>query len=318
MPITVLEQAILKTVCYFDLFDYPLTSWEIYKWLIIEEQPEAVALELGTTVSCLAQSDFLRSRLGFKNGFYFLLGRESLPAARLERYQLTKQKYQLAERGLRALAACPFVQTVALCNNFGFNNLRQDSDIDLFLVVSPGRLYLVRLLATAIITLLGLRPSADQQADRFCLSFYTAENNLDLSSVKITGHDLYLGYWLTNLVPVFGQSAADDLFVANSWLKEFLPHTFGFAPSGVRQISGGSFSRGWKIFWQWPLAGRLGNWAESLAKKLQLKKLSPAKLSLARLGDGRVVISDAMLKFHENDRRFQYLQAVQKKYVSLL
>jgi len=37
---TALETAILKTLAYFDIFDYPLTLVEIHKWLLAFNQNE--------------------------------------------------------------------------------------------------------------------------------------------------------------------------------------------------------------------------------------------------------------------------------------
>jgi hypothetical protein len=45
---------------------------------------------------------------------------------------------------------------------------------------------------------------------------------------------------------------------------------------------------------------------EKIAKKIQWWKISPHVKEMAALGDNRVVINDAMLKFHENDRREEF------------
>ena len=45
--------------------------------------------------------------------------------------------------------------------------------------------------------------------------------------------------------------------------------------------------------------GRVGDWLEKIAKKMQLKKMAKNTESLAKENDSRVIISDTMLKFHE-------------------
>ncbi|MBI3115586.1 MAG: hypothetical protein HYZ09_03820 [Candidatus Kerfeldbacteria bacterium] len=50
-------------------------------------------------------------------------------------------------------------------------------------------------------------------------------------------------------------------------------------------------------------SGRFGNWCEALARNAQKRKMeSVARTSPLR----RVVITDDVLKFHEEDRRQQY------------
>src|SRR5262245_34090416 len=40
-----MESAILKTLIYADIFDYPLKAWEIHKWLISKKKCELSEVE---------------------------------------------------------------------------------------------------------------------------------------------------------------------------------------------------------------------------------------------------------------------------------
>ena len=57
-----LEKNLLKTLAFFDIFDYPLTLMEIYKYL-----PYEPIIEIK---QALGESDKIQSKLGF----YFLAG----------------------------------------------------------------------------------------------------------------------------------------------------------------------------------------------------------------------------------------------------
>jgi hypothetical protein len=260
----------------------------------------------------------LKEKLISTNGFYSLAGREKICATRLERYLITHQKYRLAKKGLRFLARLPFIQGIYLCNNFGYNNLHSGSDIDLFIIAAPRRLFLTRLLATMSVACLGLRPSKQSQADRLCLSFYASEEHLDFSGLKISDPDLYFDYWLSNLLPVFDAGVGAKLFSANLRLKDVLPNFSPLMPAPRRAVKLDRFSRLIKLAAAKLLSGRLGDRLESWAKKIQLDKISSAKKDLAKLGDGRVIINDQIIKLHENDRRLEYLSRWQEKINSLL
>lgn len=318
MAVSDLEKSILKTCCFFDLFDYPLTAIELHKWLFNDEQKINQKISLLEIYNCLDESTFLKEKLASANGFYSLAGRQQIGATRLRRYLITHQKYRLAKKGLHLLAQLPFIRTIFLCNNFGYNNLHSGSDIDLFIIAAPRRLFLTRLLATLVIAYLGLRPNKQSQTDRLCLSFYASEEHLDFSGLKIADPDLYFDYWLSNLLPIFDDGIGAKLFSDNPWLKDVLPNFSPLMPTPRRTIKLGRFSRFAKLAAARLLGGRLGDLWESWAKKIQLNKISPAKKELAKTGDGRVIINDQIIKLHENDRRLKYLNLWREKINSLL
>lgn len=318
MIITDLEKSILKTVSFFDLLQYPLTLLEIHKWLFNDEGKLDRAVSLSQLSDCLDGSDVLKTKLAASASFYCLAGRQSICGTRQQRYIITRQKYRLARKGLLALALLPFVESVFLCNNFGYNNLHRESDIDIFIIASPRRLFLTRLFATLAISLLGLRPGKHSQADRLCLSFYVSSENLDFHRLRITEPDIYFDYWLSNLLPAYDTGAHNRLLAANSWLAKTLPNLLPIVPAPQRTIILGAWGRIAKQAAAGLLSGRLGDRLEAWAKKIQLKKISNVKRQLVQAGDSRVIIDDRIIKLHENDRRLDYLRRWQEKLNFLL
>src|SRR3989337_325014 len=74
-----LEQTILRTIVYFDLFSYPLTELEIWKWQFHDRNYESGIMNQGyrleEIVETIEKSEALKNVLDFNNGFYFLKGR---------------------------------------------------------------------------------------------------------------------------------------------------------------------------------------------------------------------------------------------------
>ncbi|MDP2812520.1 MAG: hypothetical protein Q8O32_02405, partial [bacterium] len=69
-----LEESIIKTLVFFDIFDYPLTNLELYKWLYRpDKQYSLLQIKLA-----LEQSEFLKNELVSCEGFYSLKNREHL------------------------------------------------------------------------------------------------------------------------------------------------------------------------------------------------------------------------------------------------
>jgi hypothetical protein len=289
---------VLKTVIYHDLFDFPMTPQEI----ALDSK-----LPLEEVLAALA-ADESAAHLETERGFWFLRGRRAAVAARLERYDLAERKFARARRFFRFARFAPFLRAAFVCNTLSRSNAREDSDIDLFLVAAPGRLWLARLFATGLAALLGLRPTARVTRDRLCLSFYASEDALALAPRAIEG-DVYLPRWVADLYPVYDEARIAGRFAErNRWA--FGPRAFAPAASHRRSVR------------RAPVLKRaaeaaidlFGGACERAAKALQLRLL-PERLT----ADGSaVVVSDAMLKFHDRDRRAEIRDGYLSNVESLL
>lgn len=300
-----LEKSIISTVCYFDIFEYPLTLVEIWQWLFTDS-PINQEVDLLTVKKILEDSQYLNDKLSFKDGFYFLKNRDDIVLTRLKRYAISGDKNKIAKHGVRALKFLPFLKLVGLCNNSGNNNIRSDSDIDLFIITSKNRLFTARFLITLAISLMRLRRHGRKITNRLCLSFYVSEDNLDFSKIKIIDNDIYLIYWIANLFPLYDREIYDKFLTQNEWIKNWLPNYLPKTGSFWRKIDDHKLSQLSSKIGEYFLNGSLGDQLEKWLKKIQLFKMSQNNRSLAKENDSRVIISDTMLKFHENDRRLFY------------
>src|SRR5579884_1517189 len=149
-----LARAIVHTVAYSDIFDYPLTAAEIHRYLI----GEAVSPE---QVAALLQDDERRPReLSAVDGFFTLAGREALVSTRRQREQRARAFWSRALGYGRIIASLPFVRMVAVTGELAMDNVRPDSDIDFFIVTEHRRLWLCRLLIVCLVRLAALRGDA--------------------------------------------------------------------------------------------------------------------------------------------------------------
>ncbi len=313
-----IEFFILNTIIYFDLFDYPPTGLEIYEYLYSGGM-QGGSFSLAEIEDCLKNSEILQQTAAAERGFYFLRGREDIINTRLERYNIAAQKYKLALRTIKLFKFLPFIKMVSVCNSLSYNNAKEESDIDLFVITAAGRIWLTRLAMIIIITVLGLRPPKSKVKDKICLSFFITDENMDLSGIKIAKDDIYLDFWLATLQPVYQRENCYAKFLeANSWLKKYFPN---FIPRelGVNlRVEDSPASKAIFESKEYLYQGKFGDWVEARLKRFQLKKMSQKKKDLAVVGDNRVIISDKMLKFHESDRRLEYLERFEQKREELL
>ncbi len=287
----VLDQVIYRTVAYFSLFDYPLTSFEIWKWLLAPAEP----VNFEQVQTCLDRSDFLSGRLVRHGAFWGLAGSgvSRLVATRHERFLDAVRKYKRLKRVARYLKLIPSIRGIAACNTLAWDNTRVSSDIDIFIVVREGSVWTTRLLAVSPFKILKMRPGVNNR-DPLCFTFFLSDTNLDLSSLALEGSDPYLTYWSRSLVPILDRDGVFSEFSkANGWLMSALPNTKLFVKHNERAVKGSVRSV------------RSPSWFEALARRIQKRRFPEVIQNMANR-DTRVVVSDAMLKFHDNDRRAEY------------
>lgn len=266
-------EAIIAVVAFFDLFDFPLTAYEI--WENIDYQKS-----INEIICLLKQTDTIQEY----NGFYFLRGRTETIVRRRERYFFSEKKVRIARRFAYFFSLCPFVQAVALANSLGFYNLRRESDIDFFIITSPGKIWLSRLYCAGLAKILACRPTERIKQDRICLSFYISTAHLQIDDLRLAGSDPYFDYWRRHLLLLYNKNMVYEQFLEVNNLR-FTSNKLNLSPIGpILNI------------------GIL----EKIAHEFQIW-LMPAYLrTQANQSDG-VVLSYQIIKLYRRDRRRYFL-----------
>ncbi|MEA3398180.1 MAG: hypothetical protein U9R06_00350 [Patescibacteria group bacterium] len=294
-----INRAIMEVVVFFDLFDYPLTKFEIWQYLGAKCDLKSVAVELRKA-----------ALLGKKHGFYFLCGREKIVRLRLERYNFTNQKIKRALRVARLFKFIPWIKLIAVGNMIGGNNLKKSSDIDLFIVTSQKRIWITRFFCVGLAKSLRLRPTPANKQDKICLSFYIAEDAMDMRRLMLNNKkedDPYFVYWAAGLTPIYNQGLVYEKFIqANKWLFECLPNWSPVKTVKIRD-AGSGFNHLYR-----DTADLLIGGLESAAKNWQLK-IMPKKLKSVMNEGTNVVVSDNVLKLYATDKREKYREKFLKK-----
>ncbi len=203
---------------------------------------------------------------------------------------------------LRLLELFPQILLIALCNSRAMGEADENSDIDLFIIAKKGNLWTVRFIVTILTSILGVRRRnthglqkwtpeyIKRTKDRFCLSFFITEESMNFESIRLQPNDPYLDRWIYTLIPLINKNATYEHFMEANWVE---PTQTWTNPT-------------WKLFFI-----RLGNifgffsLFESVVKKVWLPKTLKTYETLRK--PWWVVISDSMLKFHDQDVRKNFL-----------
>ena len=298
-----MSESITKTIAYFGIFDYPLTAQELYEWQWGSNQEISYVAFLD-----MLDSEVLSGRIERQESFYFLPQQSSTIQNRKSMPSLLRRKMKIAKRAAKIIRFIPFVRAFFVCNQFTIST-KEESDIDTFIVIKDGRMWFARFFIILLFHFFKLRITTLQSKDKICLSFYAGESHLDLSSVAIEQPDIYLTYWLEQLIPVFDPSNVSQVIKEkNAWTKKYLPNTSeAFNPLGLWKVSHNVFTNTFQRVFETLLSGSIGDSLERMLRNIQLKKLKEKNIDFDSHKTD-VIVSDEMLKFHDNDRREYFKQ----------
>ena len=214
------EQAIAATLVYFDIFDYPLTTNEIARWL---------PLSISFTRSRLLRLTKELVKKGFLaqgEGFYFLSGRGKIVPKRRRNQKASGLKLKIAQKAARILIKVPGVLLVGLTGNLAMMDAQEDDDIDLLIITRKDKIWTARFLTVLLLEILGQRrrPKSKQIKDKICLNLFLDEAHLQFEKNR---QDLYIAHEILQMRPLAEKENIYQRFLeTNVWVKDFLPNAF--------------------------------------------------------------------------------------------
>lgn len=213
------KKAILRTLAYADVFDYPLSSQEVWRFLITPSKTKVSDVQIALT-----QMSADLKLINTNDGFYFLKGRDEIVNIRKKREQESRKKLKIAKRAARWLKLIPTIKMVAVTGALAMNNSEKEDDIDLLIVASRNRLWLTRLLTVFLVELVAKRrrPGDKEVKDKICLNMFLDGNHL---AVPKKEQDLFSAHEACQLKLLWDRNETYQKFVKeNQWVKRFLPN----------------------------------------------------------------------------------------------
>ena len=306
-----LEKSIIATICYYNTLDYPLTGFEIYKYLANMSRMlsrEYVAnVSFNKILDVLGNSLELRKIIQEKNGFYFLQGREKILPQRIKRQKLADQKWKKARRIIWLLQIIPYLRMIAVSGSLALENTRKNSDIDLLIVTKAGRIWTCRTLITILITLLGKKHHKGKTRDRICLNHYITDKSL-----KIPFESLYNAQTYARLINVYENNSLFQQFQKeNLWVKNYLFFWLSAKAGNLRIIKKNKILISFAKFSEAVSDNRAGNWIENTLGKWQKKRIKADPLYKKR--GGRITADKNQLEFHPESHEVRIVKKFNQK-----
>lgn len=292
-----LDLAILKTIIYGDIFNFPMTIQEIHHFLIHDTPVEFRVIE-----QQLQSSDLLKQKLRFDGTYYALNHRSSLLELRREREEMmTSLSPRMMFFG-RILAYFPFVEFVGITGALAMHNpSTANDDLDYLVVTRPGRVWLARASTILLVRLMRLRNI------EICPNYVLASDQL-----KQSRQDLYIAHEIAQILPIFNPELYERFRNQNPWTHTYLPNaTYPLHPLKTPPLHkpGLFLKRSIEMI----LSSPLGNWMEKWEFKRKAKRFeqqSQAPTASAQIDEGHV-------KGHFNDYGYHVLAQYQERLAPL-
>lgn len=278
-------KAILKTLIYADIFDYPLKIQEIHKWLIGKK---ATPRQLEKALEILSKKLKVKS----KNHCYFLRRREDLVSKRLRRQVQSEKYFRKAKIISQFLKIVPWIKLTGVSGGLAMGNVSKKDDIDLFIITGKNRLWISRLFVLGILSLFGQRRKRQDQgrqiAGKICCNILIEEDQLIQSN-----KDLFTAHEVLQMQPLWHRDGIYSKYLGgNCWAFKFLPNWVATSSSELGIMNYESRIRQKNH-------NSVVNLLENFAKWLQLKIMNKPQ--------GMERIEDGALYFHPEDCRLKVL-----------
>lgn len=271
-----------KYLRFYEIMHYPVpTNADFYLQYSENELPQKLKHSLKTDPNNIENNEFSRE----KKSEY------------MEEYLIEIEKIKPVFQSI------PFVEKIFLCNSITFNALQDNSDIDLFIITQPWRIRSVKFWSMILFFLNWSKRIWKNIRKKICLSFFITSNHQDLYNISLPSLDIYLAYRIAHLVPIYKWNENSDfnsIYQQNKRIKWILPN-FPEKQTISLWIEPFEWNTKLKNVLEFLWNSRLGNLFERLIKHIQ-KAIIRLKRIRNPVWNKDVIISDTMLKFHQDIR----------------
>ncbi|HEX7458527.1 MAG TPA: hypothetical protein VF301_08845 [Ginsengibacter sp.] len=201
-----IRQDILKTLAYFDYFNYPLSNEDIRSFLCRQcDQSYVDEILIQLT----------GDKIIFKiQEFYSLQNKPSFINKRCKGNLMAVKQLSIARKAARLISRFPFVETVAVSGSLSKHYADEKTDIDFFIITNANRLWIAR-------TLMHLFKKLTYIAGKqhwFCMNYYVDETGMEIQEKNI-----FTAMEIVTLLPMEGLKHFQKFIEANAWTNNFFP-----------------------------------------------------------------------------------------------
>ena len=204
-----LAGAILRSLLYFDIFQYPLTLSELYKYCPYKSS----VIEISVQLEALQSIGYVK-----RDGGYYCINSENTSAfvdRKVKGIIEAKRMLKMAGHFSKFISYFPFVRGICLSGSLSKGYADSKSDIDYFIITEPGRLWLCR-----TILVLFKKLFLFNSHKYFCVNYF-----IDTNTLEIPDKNTFTATELVSIIPTYNHTLYKQLMLANGWTDKYLPNS---------------------------------------------------------------------------------------------
>lgn len=246
-----LESSIIRTLMYFDIFNYPLQAHEIQQSLTqTKSDLNTVQQNLeGLTTAGL---------ISLEKGYYYLGEERARINRRIKGNHTASERMPKARRISRLIGHFPFVRAVMISGSLSKNYMDEDSDIDFFIITQAKRLWIAR-----TFLVLFKKVFLFNSHKSFCVNYF-----IDTHNLEIEDKNLFTATEVSFLLPTYNYPIYELFQSQNAWAKEFYPNMDRFPSEQCTPMNKSVIRR----FLEWCLSGSAGEKLDTWFMKKTLRR----------------------------------------------
>ncbi|MEM9022426.1 MAG: nucleotidyltransferase domain-containing protein [Bacteroidota bacterium] len=288
----VVAASLLRTLIYYDVFQYPLTAEEVHRHM--DRQSVSLA-EARASLSQLVQE----GRVYQHDTFYAMRSDVALVERRVRGNDLARKRMKMAHRMSRFISRFPYVRAVCLSGSISKDYMEPDGDIDFFIITEPGRLWIARTLLVLFKKVFLLN-----SYKYFCVNYF-----IDTDHLEIEEQNVYTATEVVTLIPTIGASAYAAFRKANGWTDAYCPN---FPVPAMDAALDKSDGWGKKLL-EAVMNNGLGEWLDDTAMRFTARHWNRKFKGLRQEDFDRAMKSRKYVsKHHPNDFQKRVLGALQE------
>lgn len=270
-----------------DALNWALTGFEVWRYALVtkptSDSPGKTRLQETLKILKVLVEDGVLTE---KDGHYVFFGREDLVDERLLGTRFLYGKRKKAVRWAKKMIRVPFVLGVFAYGSLASGHTKEESDLDVYVVMQNGRIFTGRVLVSLFLEIFGVRRTATKIRDQVCLNHFAIRDAISFQEQYRSPFSAWL--W-ARMFPLALKDASlqGDFYDANQWVSGYFPNLYVMkheAHNTQQQKSSTPHGLGFM------------NVVEKFLGKMQLARIE--RHPLTKKGEGRIVANGREMIFH--------------------
>lgn len=219
-----IEEAVLRTLSYSEVFSFALSIDEVYTYLISHKKYTKKEV-IASIDSLVAKKKILKEH----EYVALLLRGKGFSNERKIKEQISKEKMKRAAFAVRIFSKIPSVLGIFITGGVSVLNASQDDDIDFMIITKSGYLWITRLIIVCISKVLGkyrqreyLKNDRTSLNNTWCLNLWIDESRMQIEE---QAQNIYTAHEVVQAKPVYEKELISSRFLSkNVWVHTYVPN----------------------------------------------------------------------------------------------